>query len=283
MRGTIALDIDGTLTVDSNHLPMKTVDYLASLVAAGWRLIFITGRTFQSSFKALSEIPFMYYLAVQNGAIILEMPSKRVIGKKYLTRSVFQELEKICQEEPSDFVVYGGFEHQDQCYYRPNRFSRELLDYLHERVSTYGETWHAVESFDDMELDNFPSVKCFGRQPSAEILAERIERGLGLHVPLIRDPFREGYYVVQATHADISKGKALEDLITLTKQRGKIIAAGDDHNDIPMLAVADVKIVMSTAPSEVLSKADIIASPAKEEGIINALEAALKYVGNYRF
>lgn len=281
MRGTIALDIDGTLTDDST-LPVNVIIYLKSLADSGWRIIFITGRTFQSGQKTLKSLPFTYYFAVQNGAIILEMPSQRIISKRYLDRSIFEEMEDICQAQPSDFVVYSGYENNDQCYYRPNHFSPNLMEYLHRRIESYEETWHPLASYNELALDYFPSIKCFGKYESAKVLSHRIEERLGLHVPLIRDPFEIDYYVVQATHPQISKGQALKDLISRTEERGLVIAAGDDYNDVSMLEAADVKIVMATAPQDMLEKADVIARPAAEEGIIIALEAALKHVGNHR-
>ena len=279
MRGTIALDIDGTLTTDFHSLPQRTVDYLTSLSLSGWRLIFITGRTFSSGYKALKNLPFTYYFAVQNGATIIEMPSRRVVAKKYLDRSILEEMDAICKTASSDFVIYGGYEHDDHCYFRPDRFSPPLLNYLNERTQSFKEIWHPVQSYDDIDLELFASVKCFGLYPSARELADNIEKRLGLHVPVIRDPFGKEYYVVQATHADISKGKALLDLINLMGERGKVIAAGDDYNDVSMLAAADIKIVMATAPEELLQNADIIAPSAAEEGIIIGLEAAIKHAG----
>lgn len=278
MLGTIALDIDGTITADSrlHTMPPRVVKYLADLAKSGWQLIFITGRTFQAGYKILQLLPFPYYLAVQNGAIILEMPSRRIVSKKYLDRSIFSAMDAICKNEPSDFVIYTGFEHQDVCYYRPKHFSQALLAYLEERVRNFKEIWHAVDTFNQMEIDAFPSIKCFGFYESAQNMAQRIEEALQLHVPLIRDPFDESYYVVQATHPEISKGQALLDLLASTSREGKVIAAGDDHNDIPMLAAADIKIAMSTAPKELLQMADIIAPPAVEEGILVALEEAIK-------
>jgi len=276
MKGTIALDLDGTLTDHSHELFPEVIEYLKSLVEGGWRLIFVTGRTYKSGYRTLKVLPFNYFLAVQNGAIILEMPSQVIVAKRYLDRSIFQGMDDVCRGEPSDFVIYGGYEHQDHCYFRPKRFSSDLLNYLKERLSGFNETWQAVDSFEEMELDEFPSVKCFGQYPSASQLARKIEDRLGLHVPLIRDPFNANYYVVQATHAQINKGQALQDLISLTGERGKLIAAGDDYNDLPMLALADVKIVMATAPKELMQIADIVAPPASEQGIIRGLEAAVQ-------
>lgn len=277
ITGTIALDIDGTLTSDSKPIPLSVIKYLEGLVLKGWRLIFITGRTFTTGYRLLEPLSFPYYLAVQNGAIILEMPSRCIVTKKYLDRSIFPIMEEVCKDGPSDFVIYGGFEHDDVCYFRPKRFSAKLLKYLQERVLTFKENWRAFDNYDEMGLEKFPSIKCFGEYESAVELTNKIEERFKLHVPLIRDPFNESYYVVQATHPQISKGLALQDFIKLVSGQGKIIAAGDDYNDCSMFAVADVKIVMATAPQELLLEADIIAPPASEEGIIIGLEAALKW------
>jgi hydroxymethylpyrimidine pyrophosphatase-like HAD family hydrolase len=276
MRGTIALDIDGTITVET-ELSSNVIAYFKSLVDNGWRLIFITGRTFQSGYKTLKSIPFTYYFAVQNGAIILEMPSKRIVSKKYLDRSILAEMSEICFDEPTDFVIYSGFENEDHCYYRPEYFSPELMRYLDRRIASFDEIWHPLKSYEDLTLELFPSIKCFGLYSSAKVVAQRIEERLGLHVPLIKDPFAMDYYVVQATHPLINKGQALLDLVAITGERGKLIAAGDDYNDLPMFEIADVKVVMATAPQDLLEKADVIAPAASEEGIIIGLDKATKY------
>ena len=57
---------------------------------------------------------------------------------------------------------------------------------------------------------------------------------------------------------------------------GIVIAAGDDYNDITMLKSADITVVMSTAPTEILALADIVAPPAVEMGIIEGLGKAVK-------
>lgn len=275
-KGIIALDIDGTITAEHHRLPAAVEDYFTKLADAGWLLVFITGRTFQWGFKVLKTLNFPYYFALQNGAIILEMPSRRVISKKYLDRSIMESMDLICRDESSDYVVYAGFEYGDRCYFRPKRFSTEILSYVERRVHALKEIWQPVDSYQEMALDTFASIKCFGKRSDALRLAQNIEDQLGLHVPLIRDPFDEMYFVVQATHPSINKGQALKELVAIIGHQGLIIAAGDDLNDISMLKLADIKVVMANAPEEVLKLADIVAPPATEEGIIIGLQTALK-------
>jgi hydroxymethylpyrimidine pyrophosphatase-like HAD family hydrolase len=276
MKGIIALDIDGTITTEMHSMPREVVEFLNSLAQEGWRIIFITGRTFTWGYEVLNCLPFAYDVAVQNGAILLQMPSRKILSKKYLNTTIFPAMNTICCDEPSDFVLYGGFETNDQCFYRPDYFSSDLLTYVQTRTMTLKENWYPVDSYDEVSLEEFPSIKCFGRYDSALRISQKIEGSLGLHAPIIRDPFDETYYVIQATHPDINKGQALQDFIRLTGHKGIIIAAGDDNNDLSMLAVADVKIIMATASEEVRKYGDIIAPPASEYGIIAGLKEAIQ-------
>lgn len=280
-KGLIALDIDGTITVDHHDISPSVVSFLSTLAYEGWQIVFVTGRTFQWGFEVLKHLHFPYYFAVQNGAIILEMPSRTIIMKKYLDKTIFPAMEAICQGEPTDFVVYAGFEYGDRCFYRPEHFDPEMLRYLQQRIETLKETWLPLHSFDELSVPEFSSVKCFGLLNSAQRIADKIESKLSLHIPIIRDPFNDKYYVAQATHPAVNKGQAVEDVRTLMKIQGPVIAAGDDNNDRSMLAIADVKVVMATAPAEMLSTADVVAPPAAQKGIIQGLTEAVKRSQSY--
>jgi hydroxymethylpyrimidine pyrophosphatase-like HAD family hydrolase len=99
----------------------------------------------------------------------------------------------------------------------------------------------------------------------------------GLEVITIRDPLNPKLHLLLVTDAQASKGFCLDRLIKALHKKqkmGKIIAAGDDRNDLSMLLKADIRIVMSTAPEEVKKEADILAKPVEQNGIIEALVTA---------
>lgn len=275
-KGLIALDIDGTITTDMKDIPQNVIQYLTDLHEKGWAFVFITGRTYDFGYRVLKALPFNYYYAVQNGAILLSMPGNQILTKKYLTRSIIPQMERICKEEPTDFVIYAGFEWNNQCFFRASQFSNKLLKYLEARRAAFNEEWKNLASFEELPIEEFPSIKCFGELAPAQYIAKSIEENLGLHVPIIKDPFCSEYYVVQATHADVSKGQAIRDLINMTDYQGTIIAAGDDLNDLSMFDEAHIKIAMENAPLELKSKADIIAPPASMTGIIEGLKRAIE-------
>lgn len=276
MKGIIALDIDGTLTDQLHHIPVEVKAFLESLTLQGWRLIFITGRPFTWGSPILQSLQCSYHLAVQNGAAILEMPQKIIKVKKYLHCNLLPTLDTICRGEPSDYIIYSGCDHHDVCYFRPFNFEPNLLSYLEKRKNTLGETWIAVETFDKLPIHDWASVKCFGTEESAKRLSLKFETELNLHAPWIRDPIDPQYYVIQATHLHADKGQALREFAKIAGTPPIIIAAGDDNNDASMFAVADIRVVMETAPPHLQEMADVIAPSAAKQGIIQGLTEALR-------
>lgn len=274
-KGWIALDIDGTITDESHHVPKETVDYLTELNHQGWEVMFITGRTYSFGTSALNVFPFPFYLGIQNGADILEMPSKKRISRAYLGAALLPALEQVYQGESEDFILYAGYEKGDFCYYRPKKFSTLLREHLVKIESLSPEPWKAVDTFEFGNEDAFPLIKCLGFQEQMRSVHKRLESVKEIAVSLIRDPLDEAIYLNLVTHSLATKGQALERMIAKSGKRGKIIAAGDDRNDVSMLESADIAIVMGGAPAEMLPLADILAPSAKEQGIITALKQAV--------
>lgn len=271
MSGVIACDIDGTLTDHPFHIPDKVKDALAYASTHGWELIFLTGRPFTWGARPFESFNFPFHLAVINGANLLKMPEKVLINEILIDKKKLKSLDTFCKSLGTDYVAYGGFTSNDICFYRPHNFSQEMSEYLKKRRITFGESWIPTDNYDDLPLDGFASIKCFGDLSLCKEAAEFMEKELELEVPVIRDPFKTSSYVAQATHSDCNKGKILRLFIEIKNLKGPIIAAGDDYNDISMLQMADKCIVMQTAPSEILAMGDIIASPASEGGIAEAL------------
>lgn len=273
MTGVIACDIDGTLTTSRNSLPESVKTVLVKAVSKGWKLALITGRTFAFAEELASSLPFPFIIAVQNGATILEMPSRRILRCHYLEKGLIPKISNIFDEEPTDLVIYGGREVNDRCYYCPNGFHKEMTNYVQQR-KVY-ENWLEVNHFNTLPIERFTSFKFFGELDSLNRITESILFSHSLNIPIIKDPFIDGYYVAQATHLKATKGEVIQTLRDLICPENPIIACGDDENDLSMLSVADVSIVMANAKAKVLQEADLIAPPASKNGIVKALEEVI--------
>ncbi len=275
-KGWIALDIDGTVTLDKFSVPQEVIDFLRGLQALGWGIVFATGRSFAFASKALSKLQFDHVVLAQNGSIALEMPTGKILFKKEIPSAHIALVEECCRELGNDILVYSGYERGDFCFWRPERFSKEGLAYVQLIQQREHEKWKTVDSFQDVEVGSPPLIKCFGDKEQMDLATRRFMASGQFQVARIRDPFVEGVYLLLVTDKRASKGESLLELFRLKGRGEMVIAAGDDENDLPLLEVADLKIAMAHAPECLKKVADLIAPPTKDLGIIEALKSCLK-------
>lgn len=264
--GLLAIDIDGTLTHDAHSVSPLVIKALEDFVRQGWKLCFITGRNFAWSSRLLSTFHVPYYLAVLNGALILEMPGAKVVRRSYLDKKDLASLDQILREDQLDYLIYSGMEGQDIVYHR-----HQATGYQKERAAHIGETWVSLESFAHLPLAQFATLKWIGEKERMEAIAAQVIPAFQWTLPVIRDPVNSAYWIAQASHADANKGGALD----FFAHHRPLIAAGDDMNDLPMLLIADVKVVMADAPPALKAVADIIAPSVYENGLIEGLKQAV--------
>lgn len=280
--GWIALDIDGTITDATHHAPQEVIDFLHALEKKGWTIVFITGRTLSFAQRVVKEFDFPHYLAIQNGADILFMPDKQLVVRHYLDEKVLPLLEEAYRGEAEDFILYTGYDRGDFCYFRPSHFSPHFTEHLHKIMALSPEPWQPLSSYAfDKEL-RFPLAKCLGTKAAMQRINDRLQSFPELSATLIRDPLGQDVYLNLVTAPLATKGNALRTIRDALGDGGPTIAAGDDLNDISMLEAADVKVVMDSAPPEMLSMADVIGTHGDSHGIIAALEQAISLAGGVR-
>ncbi len=272
-KGWIALDIDGTITEDKYSIPVPVVTYLKSLTADGWKIVFATGRSYKFAMVALSSLDFPYFLLPQNGSVVLKMPEVRVIEKNYIDVKELTYAEGAVDQLDCDCLVYAGFEAGDSGFYRPSRFSPKGQAYIDELQRREKERWTQLETFNECELFQFPLLKYFGSREQMEAIESKLSSRF--HVTKIKDPFYPDGQLLLVTAKHASKGLSLSRLIEREGRGAKVIAAGDDNNDLSLFDHADVKIAMPHAPKILLENANIIAPPTAQFGIISALTEAI--------
>lgn len=279
IKGCICLDIDGTITSDPFHIPLEVVHCLESLYLQGWQILFSTGRPFAFASRLFGSISFPFFLSLQNGADLIKMPEKIKLAQEYLSSEFISRLEGVYQDMEEDFLVYSGWEKGDFCTFRPHRFSLKMLEHLEVVQALSSEPWKSVEEFTFSKEETFPLIKGLGTKEQMEKLSCKLSVFSDIHSTCIYDPLsKNGSYLNLITSAKATKGEVLKKLRALFPEKAFFIAAGDDFNDVSMFKEADKVIVMKTANQELWSFADILAEPAKENGIIEALREATRGV-----
>jgi HAD superfamily hydrolase (TIGR01484 family) len=265
--GSIALDIDGTLTTSEHELPLPIKKYLENCVHEGWHLVFLTGRTYSFAWHVIGSLRVPFELAVQNGASIHALPSEKLLLKRYLTLPLLEQLEAIFHEEKMGFLIESGKANADFCYFKPANFSEEMLTYLQYRKRISGSEWTELTNWSEIACQDFAVAKFFGTLEQCQKIAKRIPFA---KVTIIRDVFRTGFYLAHINALGAGKKEAVE---FLCKKR-PLIAAGDDFNDLEMLKFADVAVVPKNAAKPIQEVGDVLGYDVDQ--IVEALKEAKK-------
>ena len=274
-KGTIALDIDGTITDRYHQIPDAVVSYFSNLYEEEWQFIFLTGRTLSFAMMALYKLPFPYLLGVQNGADLIEMPSRKKVSRFYLKRDIVKRLDTLYEEYNEDFIVYSGYEKGDFCYFRPERFSEKMHGYLKKIQERSASPWKEVTSFDIRDQIDFPLIECIGSKEVLERLDQQLSRFKELKTTLIHGLIFNDLYLILITDKHADKGVAMKTFIQEYQLKRPLITGGNDNNDIPLLREGDVRIAIEGSPQPLQKMAHIIAPPSDEMGIISAIKRAI--------
>ncbi|MDN3504168.1 MAG: HAD family hydrolase [Rhabdochlamydiaceae bacterium] len=276
-KGIIALDIDGTIAKSSNPVPVEGALALKSVYELGWTVFFITGRSFAFAKKALQHVDFPIYLALQNGADIIEYPSKEEIFKSYISKSILDFIEPFYENKYYHYIVYSGIDKGDFCYYNPAKFSAKMGPYLEKLKEFSDAQWVEIDSGEDVQ-DKVSLVKCFGEYSLLQEIADSLE---GVSCSIIRDTVDPDLFIMLITAGDANKGCALDHIKEIKEIKGPALVGGNDRNDISMLDKGDYRMVVEGSPKEVLEHADVIVEDPLDLGIINEIKRVIDGNGNF--
>ncbi len=274
----LALDIDGTLTDASHTIPDEVVSYLKKTHLEGGVIAFITGRFFPFALAHLDNLPFPYYLATQNGAQLFEMPKKRLVAHYYLDKQVALAIDDLGEKYSEDFILYTDQAYDYKTFYRQSRFSQELLNHILKLGSMAFHPFVKLDSFADLPCLQFPCLKNFGTYEQLKPLHDQIVE-LGVEQSLIQDPTSPIYCMNLVTHKQASKGGAILSILNLLGKKVPVIGAGNDRNDLTLLAGSDVGICVGDGAPLELKQVATWHAPTSGRGLLPYLDRAKTVLG----
>jgi hydroxymethylpyrimidine pyrophosphatase-like HAD family hydrolase len=256
----LTLDLDGTIVHRLDPIDPELVILFKQFNQKGAKVAFVTGRMFSFAHRALKDLDFPYYLALQNGADILKMPGKLLLQRNYLKiEPILLTLKKL--QVP--VIFYSGFENGDFCYYQKSRFTPQELVYLEELKKINPIPWKEFFELEEIAHLSVPLIKFFGKEKD---LIPLIEIFKGYSAQVIKDSVDPAQSILLLTAPCATKG----DVVKFLREKlhaTSMIAAGDDRNDISMFLQADYGIAMADAPSELKEVAHEVVSETLKKSL----------------
>lgn len=275
-------DLDGTLFGGGAKIPDVAAEHLRILAKAGVSATFATARTLCTVGKILDPVPRYLPVALMNGVLLYSFPENRYVSVRELSVSTFSEAARLINDAGlSPFYYFlDGNGKLHTCYERISCAAME--NFMRERREKFGKPFDKITreqlyaSADrDADLHEKEAVNlelgtpvyfCVIGEKDVVKSAAALCRSLkGIRVECYGDPYSDAWYL-EAFSALASKKSAVEELKRLTGSE-RVVAFGDNFNDIPMFEAADEAYAVRTAPREVVSAANGTIDPPEEYGV----------------
>lgn len=272
----IVLDIDGTLLTSEKKLSKLTKASLLKAQKQGVKVILASGRPTTGMLDLAEELELAKYdgyLVSYNGSKVIDVKT----GEELFNQAMTVEEGKAVLEHMKQFYVTVMIDKDDYMY--TNDVFSCTLDYKGQPLNiveyeSRGGKYKLCEQDDLAGFLDYPINKIL-TAGKPEYLKEVYQEMKAPFNNQLNCVFTADFYF-EFTAQHIDKAKALDTVLSpLGIERKDVIAFGDGHNDITMLAYAGMGVAMENAVSELKRVADFETNSNDEEDIANFLEEHL--------
>ncbi|MDR3565405.1 MAG: Cof-type HAD-IIB family hydrolase [Negativicutes bacterium] len=254
----VAIDLDGTLLDDNKRIPSETVSVIHEIIRQGIRVTVASARTFGSVLPYARQLGTETPLITFAGAYVADIRQKQILVKKPLNLPKMKEVVALLQERDYYIKVYA-----------PDRLLvQEVTEETIEFSQRYGVPYEAVGRGRLSALKDAPFRIVLLDEP------ERIQEARRM-----LEPWEEVFYFSQdtdrgleITDATVNKGAALGAICReFAIPFAKVMAIGNEGNDIEMIRQAGIGVAMANACEELKQCADVVTKSNEERGVEWAL------------
>jgi Cof subfamily protein (haloacid dehalogenase superfamily) len=262
-------DLVGTLLNSNGEISAADLAALKRIKGLGCGIVAATGRPCRLIPGYVKNLPGLDYIISANGAVVYNCSTGHEILANYLDRSAALAI----YEETAGRG--GGVDLYFTGPYIAEERSRELLGrFLHfsgEALAEGAKVFTAVHSARSYLLSGTePLIK--------EVCVFESRRECGVVLRKLR---RQGRvtavtlsgYEIEVTSKDATKGNALAFIRRLRGiEKARVVAIGDNENDLSMRAEAGFFIAMGNAGGPIKAVADYISASVDSGGVAQAIE-----------
>lgn len=260
MKTLYISDLDGTLLDSNSRLSTVTVDLINAAIRKGALFSVATARTPATVSLLLERLNLNLPLAVMTGAVLWNPQNNQYSEPKFIPEKSVRELVGIYSEmNLPTFVFTLGADHILHIYHIGSLSEQERI-FIDERKDSPYKRFHVPESGTSVlpeKLDNvllFYSIQPTGHsRPVYDVVKQRND----INPLFYHDIYGPEIAVLEIFSPHASKADAARRIATIAGAE-RIVAFGDNINDLPVIGAADVGVAVANAVPEVIDAADLV-------------------------
>ncbi len=270
MKTLYISDLDGTLLNADAELSPYTREVIKAFSSKGGYFTAATARTRETVRFILADSGINVPAVVMNGVMCYDLGKDELIMANYISPSAASVIAEVEDRYGLSGFLYLLKDGRLVISYKRLE-SKTSQAFVEERVRKYNKKFTKVEDFATEDVVSFCAVE--PREildPAAEILQNCPDLNVAYH----RDVYDTGLWYLDVCAKGVSKKSAVE---AIRKKYGfdRVVAFGDNHNDLPLFEAADECYAVGNAVESLKSVATGVIGENTKDGVAKWIEKNL--------
>lgn len=278
----IVTDLDGTLIVGESPVLKQIKDSISRLKKKQIQITVATGRTYYGAKERMRELGIDYGMpvAVYNGGIVVEYGTGNVLYESYISCEVIQDLLQFLNLQKNNIYVYTFVSSIPF-------FSEDRDECVKEEVYGWGKP-KRKKDVNGMDI-HYTQEKSFFKDNISAILIESNMSKREKEILIVALKQYQHIRITDSGNGFIEiKGEGrdkgiINDILRTGKFAAKkILAIGDNNNDVELFRGADISVAVGNTSDLARECADYVCERNSAEGfsdMLKVLEDAKRYYG----
>lgn len=263
----VVLDMDGTLLNSNNQVSERNRQVLERLIKEGIEVAIATGRIYTSARSFAEQLGIYTPIIACNGALIRNYSDLEVVYSSPIAHEDVIRVIEVCNSHNVYFHIYDA----EDMYVEESRLDFLINNYWKdkkresEQVSIVKVT--DMYSFIKAKELNVLKFVLIDLDPERLIkIRSELETIGSINVD------KSWYNNLEVMNKDVSKGEAIGRLGEMLKiPKEKIIAFGDNFNDLSMKDCVGTFVAMANGEELVRERADYVTASNDEDGVAEGI------------
>ncbi len=252
-------DLDGTLLSSDSLVSQRSVQILNEAIGKGGLFTIATARTPSTVEKLMKDVKANLPFIVMTGSAIWNPADGLFMESTVMLPDTAQRILDTVRSHNLPTFIYQLSEGKIHIYHTGTLSDNER-NFISERSDSQYKIFHIPENGESLVPEKLTNISLFySMQPTAhveETFAD-IKGNIECNPIFYHDLFGEETGIMEVFSPEASKANAIKRLKAISGA-DRVVAFGDNINDIPMLREADVAVAVENAVPEVKRIADVI-------------------------
>ena len=282
MKTLFVSDLDGTLLGADRKVSPESTRLINDAIADGAMFSVATARTPATVGPLLSGVESPLPFIVMTGAAIWDREENRYVYAAFHREETARRLVDLYRSYALSAFIYILGEDNVIHIYHIGDMSALEREFIEERLHTPYKDFHIL----DKEEGELPArldrvLLFYSMRPSDEVrrVYEDICDSDDLRAVFYHDMYGEEIALMEVFGPDASKANAVKRLAAMVGA-DRIVAYGDNVNDIPILEVADDAVVVANAVEAAKEVAGRVIGPNTEDSVAKDIKKQTKLLKN---